>query len=316
MADVIATYISEALEHLPEYYFNKFVFNLHQRTEEPRVRRREVEGKGVLDVTNLLLLKFTADRALPLTVETLRHIGCNQVADELLSKAPVDTGEPVLRKTPNGDLDLNRSQEAKCCSADNWPLRNLPAHRRPDMKTPKEVEDEAKARVVAEGRDPSNKRLVLSRSSIQFGQYRGKTFKWLLENDLRYIVRLVALHQNEQQHKTEQSSHMANKDVLTSYAIAYTEVSKEVRSHHRAIEAEEKSKKPGQEGEALVGFGRYQNETLKDLYESKDRHKISYVEYLRGERSSCSKASKMEDAIKYILKRDQKRRRKPTQSTR
>nr|XP_043873137.1 uncharacterized protein LOC122762039 [Solea senegalensis] len=183
------------------------------------------------------------------------------------------------------------------------------------MKMPKEVEDEAKALVVSEGKDPSNKRLVLSRSSIQFGQYRDKTFKWLLENDLRYTARLVAQHRNERQHTTEQNPHMVNKDLLTSYAIAYTEVLKEVTSRHRAIEAEEKSMEPGQEGEALVGFGRYQNETLKDLYESKDKCKISYVEFLRGQRSSCSKASKMEDAIKYILKCDQKRRKKPPQST-
>lgn len=54
------------------------------------------------------------------------------------------------------------------------------------------MEAEAKDRVLAEGGDPQNNRLVLSRSTIQFGQYKGQTFKWLLENDIDYVAFLVA----------------------------------------------------------------------------------------------------------------------------
>ena len=34
--------------------------------------------------------------------------------------------------------------------------------------------------------------LILANSQLQFGKYRGKTFRWLLENDVGYAVRLVS----------------------------------------------------------------------------------------------------------------------------
>ncbi|XP_053289046.1 uncharacterized protein LOC128449772 isoform X2 [Pleuronectes platessa] len=94
---------------------------------------------------------------------------------------------------------------------------------------------------------------------------------------------------------------------LTKYAIPYREVLGEVRFHRGVERAKERSLQPGQEGEALVGFGIYKTETLKDLYESKNRGKISYVNFLRGKKSTCDPGSKMDAAIRYILQRDQSR---------
>ncbi|XP_062255764.1 uncharacterized protein LOC133965298 [Platichthys flesus] len=71
------------------------------------------------------------------------------------------------------------------------------------------------------------------------------------------------------------------------------------------VRARDRSLQPGQEGEALVGFGRHETETLKDLYESMEEDKISYVHYLRRKKKSCRPGSKMEVAIRYILQRDQ-----------
>ena len=39
-----------------------------------------------------------------------------------------------------------------------------------------------------EGGDPADKVAVLGSFQLQFGQYQGSTFKWLLENDLGYAV--------------------------------------------------------------------------------------------------------------------------------
>lgn len=77
------------------------------------------------------------------------------------------------------------------------------------MKKPKEVEAEAKARVRSEGGDLHNDRLILSRCTIQFGKYKGQTFKWLLENDVSFTALLVASHDRE--HLTHQDPWMANK---------------------------------------------------------------------------------------------------------
>lgn len=78
-------------------------------------------------------------------------------------------------------------------------------------KKPEEVEKEARARVVSEGGDPGNPTLVLSRHSIQFGQYQGQTFKWLLENDVGWTTDVLARHQKERETSVSQSPLMSNK---------------------------------------------------------------------------------------------------------
>lgn len=79
------------------------------------------------------------------------------------------------------------------------------------MKNPEEVEVEAKACIISEGGDLSNDWLVLSRYTIQFGQYKGKTFKWLLENDVYYVAYIVTSHQKDQEPAMCQNTLMANK---------------------------------------------------------------------------------------------------------
>lgn len=66
-------------------------------------------------------------------------------------------------------------------------------------KTAQEVEAEAMERVRSEGGSPDgdSTALVLSRHTLQFGQYRGQTFKWLLENDLQYAAYIITGHESE-----------------------------------------------------------------------------------------------------------------------
>lgn len=116
----------------------------------------------------------------------------------------------MFRKTLTGELETKPSQEALNHAASHWPLKAA-GHRDPAVKKPEEVEAEAKACIRSEGGDPCNKRLVLSRYMILFGQYKGRTFKWLLENDVGYAAYLVAGHQKEQQDATYQSPLTANK---------------------------------------------------------------------------------------------------------
>lgn len=64
-------------------------------------------------------------------------------------------------------------------------------------KTAQEVQAEAMERVRSEGGCPDGDStgLVLSRYTLQFGQYNGQTFKWLLENDLQYAAYLITSHE-------------------------------------------------------------------------------------------------------------------------
>ncbi|XP_074510964.1 uncharacterized protein LOC141779830 [Sebastes fasciatus] len=301
--------LGSTLEDLSKNDFFTFCHLLRDRREEPRVRYRDVEDRTLWQITDLLVSTFTEPKALQVTLEILRQINCNEEAETLYSKTKdcVDKGDPTFRKTSTGKLETKPSQEALNHTAGQWSAGHggPPAgHGGPPVtvKKPEEVEAEAKARILSEGGDPRNERLVLSRCTIQFGQYKGQTFKWLLENDVSYIGYLVASHQKQRQDTMSQSPLMANKDSLTTYAIAYPEVLTEVR-FQRACD---RSQQSGQKGKALVGFGLHRLETLQDLYNSKDKDKISYVNFLRDMKSTCEPGTKMDVAVKYVLQCDQK----------
>ncbi|XP_068592432.1 uncharacterized protein [Cebidichthys violaceus] len=283
--------LRHALENLSKTDFLTFCQELRDRREEPRVLYSHVEDKSALQITNLLVSTFTEPNALQVALDLLRLINCYEEAESLSSKTKAckDKGDPTFRKTSAGKLETKPSQEALNLQAARRPLRAAGPRGPPvSVKTPEEVEAEAKARVLSEGGDARIERLVLSRRTIQFGQYKGQSFKWLLENDVGYTAYLLADHQKQRQ---GQNSMMVNKDSLNRYAIAYPEVLTEVTFR--------------QEGEALVGFGRHESDTLRELYESKDEDKISYVNYLRNMRSTCNPGSKMDVAVTYILQRDQ-----------
>lgn len=44
------------------------------------------------------------------------------------------------------------------------------------------------------GGDVDNEESVLSMTSLQFGKYRGKSFVWLLQNDVGWATMLMADH--------------------------------------------------------------------------------------------------------------------------
>ncbi|XP_031169403.1 uncharacterized protein LOC116060112 isoform X1 [Sander lucioperca] len=307
--------LRNTLQDLSREDFLELCHQLKDRREEPRVRYRDVENKSVLQITDLLVSTFTERGALPVALGILKQINCNQEAETLYSetKACVDVkGDPTFRKTSSGELDTKPSQEALNHKAGRWRFSSPVTGKKPE-----EVEAEAKARVLSEGGEPCIERLVLSRFMIQFGQYKDQTFKWLLENDLSYAAIMVARHEKQRQNTKWQSPLMANKDSLTRYAIAYPEVLQEVRFHR----GYERSLQSGQEGKALVGFGIHRSDTLQDLYESEDRVKISYVNFLRNKKSTCDPGSKMDIAVRYILQRDQKqaaasRKRRASSDTR
>ncbi|KAK9518579.1 hypothetical protein VZT92_023881 [Zoarces viviparus] len=165
-------------------------------------------------------------------------------------------------------------------------------------KKPEEMDAEAWAHVTSEGGDTTNATLVLSRWKMQFGRYQGKIFLWLLENDVGYCVNVVASHQKERERTGSQSPLMANKDAFTCHFLAYPEFAEAVRFHRAFEEARVKSLKPGQEGQALVGFGDFTFETLQSLYESEDTKKIRFVNYLR--RKAPAPGTQMENAVHHL----------------
>ncbi|KAL2082467.1 hypothetical protein ACEWY4_022285 [Coilia grayii] len=172
-------------------------------------------------------------------------------------------------------------------------------------KKPEDMEKEVRARVVSEGGDPGNATLVLSCHSIQFGKYQGQTFKWLLENDAGYAIQLVHSHQRERETNTMTSPLMANKDALAQYSCAHQVFISHLKFHRAHEEAWARASQPGREAEALVGFGQFKGDTLKDLYESTDKDHQGFVKWLR--RKTPQPVTAMDAARKYILRQDAKR---------
>ncbi|XP_051800730.1 uncharacterized protein LOC127532735 [Acanthochromis polyacanthus] len=195
---------------------------------------------------------------------------------------------PTFRRAPNGTLLLKASSEAQALGPQKASCRARPAE---------EVEEEARAHVVSMGGDVTNATLVLSRWRVQFGRYQGQTFHWLLENDVGYAVNLVSSHQKERERTGSQSPLMANKDAFTRYSSGYPDFVEAVGFHRAFEEARVKSLQPGQEGQALVGFGDFKFETLRSLYESEDPKKIRFVNYLQ--RKAPAPGTQMENAVHY-----------------
>ncbi|XP_016104299.1 uncharacterized protein [Sinocyclocheilus grahami] len=181
-------------------------------------------------------------------------------------------------------------------------------------KDPEAVLEEAKVRVVQGGGCPFDDLLLASQSAIQFGQYRGKTFKWMLENDLGYSLMVLSGHQREREAgRLDRGALMANKYVFLRYACTFEKVAEAIN-----VRRQREGTLPGCEGDGLVGFGVHRKSTFKELYEAKDRERKSYVEFIRNKKTSAG--SKMDALKKYILQRDQKKiraeeRKKPSSAS-
>ncbi|KAF6720662.1 Apoptosis-associated speck-like protein containing a CARD [Oryzias melastigma] len=75
--------LADTLEDLTETNFQKFVQDLVDRRQEPRVRRARVDGKGFLVVADVMVSTFTEKKVLSVAAEILRGIGCSEEAQQL-----------------------------------------------------------------------------------------------------------------------------------------------------------------------------------------------------------------------------------------
>ncbi|XP_060906009.1 apoptosis-associated speck-like protein containing a CARD isoform X1 [Labrus mixtus] len=76
--------LADMLENLSKCDFDKFCSRLLDRREEPRVRRRQVEGKNFLQIADVLVSTFTEAGAVKVAVELLECANCGQEVEELV----------------------------------------------------------------------------------------------------------------------------------------------------------------------------------------------------------------------------------------
>ena len=132
------------------------------------------------------------------------------------------------------------------------------------------VRAEARARAVQKGETGDD--VVLAESELQFGQYCGQTFRWLLENAVGYAVSILASHQKEREGgDISTSALMENKDALASYARLFPPMVTAV-ARRRVCEG---SQSTSGVDDVLVGFGVHSHRTYKSLYGARDRESRS-----------------------------------------
>lgn len=134
--------------------------------------------------------------------------------------------------------------------------------------TGKRVKEDARARVSHRGGDPEEPKEVLAESWLQFGKYRGQTFKWLLGNDVGYATGIIVSHMKESESGSGPQTPLSqNKDALVTYAKLFAPMA-EVITRRRIRDG--KASERGLDAR-LVGFGQHGHKTFKSLYMGKDR---------------------------------------------
>lgn len=166
-----------------------------------------------------------------------------------------------------GELVLRRSKQA--AAVEKFHLSQVAKGMPFVPKEPEVVLEEAKVRVMRGEGSPFDDLLLASRSAIQFGQYRGKTMKWMLENDMGYSLMVLSGHQREREAgRLDRGALMANKDVFLKYACTFKKVAEAIK-----VRRQREGTLPGCEGDCLVGFGVHSKSTYKELYEAKGRER-------------------------------------------
>ncbi|XP_049337523.1 uncharacterized protein LOC125802983 [Astyanax mexicanus] len=203
-------------------------------------------------------------------------------------------GKPhvVLHKGPLEFLLQEPSKEAKHIKG-NPTLQDKTASMREDL-----VREKALAVVRQRGGDASDRNEVLGQYILQFGKYKGKSFQWLLENDVGYTMYLIKNLQKEEAlglSVTEGHS----KDSLQSfvhYALSFKEIQSVLRYEASGVAVTAVSS----EDDQLVGFGSRAKSTWKEIWESRAD---GYSDFVL--RKSCVVGTRMYKLQQYLRKRQQ-----------
>lgn len=125
--------------------------------------------------------------------------------------------EPKFRRKPEGSLNMCDSLVALRVKEEN---KKKPWSR---ALSPDKVLETARRAVVHQGEDPSRKSYILGQHTMQFGVFRGQTFKWVAENALGYAGYLVASMRRETSEVKDSKNNYANKAAFAEYIGLFPE---------------------------------------------------------------------------------------------
>ncbi|KAL3988832.1 Fc receptor-like protein [Sarotherodon galilaeus] len=126
----------------------------------------------------------------------------------------------VFCKGPLGYLLQDPSKEAQRIKNDPK-LQDKSAPMREDL-----VRQNALTVVYQRGGDASDMKEVQGEYILQFGKYKGKSFRWLLENDVGYTMYLIKDLQKEEAAGTsvEEGHGKESLHSFVHYALSFTEI--------------------------------------------------------------------------------------------
>ena len=93
---------------------------------------------------------------------------------------------PVFKRLTDGSLRLSDTEEAQRVSRE----KSITSKQYISLP-PQKVLDNAIAEAERLGMNVHDKKLVLGQHRIQFGKYKGQSFRWLVENALGYSAYIV-----------------------------------------------------------------------------------------------------------------------------
>lgn len=207
--------------------------------------------------------------------------------------------DPVLRHKPDNSLDFRCTSEAKTATVPE-------ILRRKETRLPCVLEKEARERCT-KAHIAQTAATILSMTSIEFGQYQGKPFKWLLENDLGWVTAILARYEQERSRMTleKPAPFTINREAFREYCFLYPQVREAVEERVAMDRQELDARKTGDMGSSLVNFGKYAKLTFQELLDSKDAK--GYVSYLLNPHNKPTSGSRMEVLVEWIRKQKGKK---------
>jgi hypothetical protein len=167
------------------------------------------------------------------------------------------------------------------------------------------VDYEAKKKCLEAGLNPSDAPTRLSFSTIQFGQYQGKTFRWLFEHDLGWVIYFLARYGEERPslQLEKASSFTANREALFTYAQSFPKVVDEISRRQKLNKQEKTAAQAGDMSSCLVNFGKFKDKTWGEMLEAKSTDLQNYKRnFLLNPSTKVRHGSRMEQLVEWLKK--------------
>ncbi|XP_038136108.1 uncharacterized protein LOC119780223 [Cyprinodon tularosa] len=195
----------------------------------------------------------------------------------------------VFRKGPLGFLLQDPSPEAK-------KTKNDPSLcDKSDPKREDAVRENALSVVRQRGGDVTDALEVLGDYSLQFGKYKGKCFRWLLENDVGYTIYIIRNRQKEEEAGICLTESLPKVNLLTfvKYALSFKEI-QDVLDY----ETNRGTSATTSEDDQLVGFGSRAKSTWKEIWDTRED---GYTDFIL--KKSCLPGTRMKKLQQYLLQK-------------